>query len=227
LGGQDKDAEYISRGDPNTDAQKSQNRRPISTSTITGADEESIYDETPDISGEPSSAPLTMHGSVRRKPTLVHREPIARSREGLFAEYATGEIATIEGGNKDDDLEPVTPGTESQVHRATSVHFGGRGHARKVSAGSAKLLDLPPSRRQSMSPVETKRASSASLSKMAWSPSNNNHIHKKLTMPHHGHDIHGHHNAFFAIFCCSHSTTRHPYFFYRPRHRPAVVTTFY
>jgi hypothetical protein len=167
LGGQDKDAEYISRGDPNTDAQKSQNRRPISTSTITGADEESIYDETPDISGEPSSAPLTMHGSVRRKPTLVHREPIARSREGLFAEYATGEIATIEGGNKDDDLEPVTPGTESQVHRATSVHFGGRGHARKVSAGSAKLLDLPPSRRQSMSPVETKRASSASLSKMA------------------------------------------------------------
>jgi hypothetical protein len=166
LGGQDKDAEYISRGDPNPDAQKRENRRPISTSTITGADEESIYDETPDISGEPSSAPLTMHGSVRRKPTLVHREPIARSREGLFAEYATGEIATIEGGSKEDDFEPVTPGTEAQVHRATSVHFGGRGHARKVSAGSAKLLDLPPSRRQSMSPSETKRASSASLSKM-------------------------------------------------------------
>ena len=164
LGGQDKDAEYISRRDPNPDAQKRQSRRPISTSTITGADEESIYDETPDISG--ASAPLTMHGSVRRKPTLVHREPIARSREGLFAEYATGEVATIEGVNKDDDFDPVTPGTEAQVHRATSVHFGGRGHARKVSAGSAKLLDLPPSRRQSMSPVETKRASSASLSKM-------------------------------------------------------------
>lgn len=165
LGGQDKDAEYISRGDAKPDAQKVESRRPISPSIITGADEESIYDETPDISGGPS-APFTMHGSVRRKPTLVHREPIARSREGLFAEYATGEVATIEGGSKDDDFEPVTPGTEAQVHRATSVHFGGRGHARKVSAGSAKLLDLPSSRRQSMSPSETKRASSASLSKM-------------------------------------------------------------
>jgi hypothetical protein len=165
LGGQDKDAEYISRGDPTPDAQKRQSRRPASPSTITGAEEESLYDETPAEIPEPS-APFTMHGSVRRKPTLVHREPIARSREGLFAEYATGEVATIEGGSKDDDFEPVTPGTEAQVHRATSVHFGGRGHARKVSAGSAKLLDLPPSRRQSMSPSETKRASSASLSKM-------------------------------------------------------------
>ena len=163
LGGQDKDAEYISRRATSADPHKRQSRRRTSTSTITGAEEESIYDETPDISG--LSAPLTMHGSVRRKPTLVHRDPIARSREGLLAEYATGEVATIEG-IKDDGFEPVTPGTEAQVHRATSVHFGGRGHARKVSAGSAKLLDLPASRRQSLSPVETKRASSASLSKM-------------------------------------------------------------
>ena len=164
LGGQDKDAEYIARRAPSLDAQKRLSRRRASTSTITGAEEESVYDETPDISG--LSAPMTMHGSVRRKPTLVHRDPIARSREGLLAEYATGEVATIEGGSKEDDFEPVTPGTETQVHRATSVSFGGRGHARKVSAGSAKLLDLPPSRRQSVSPVETKRASSASLSKM-------------------------------------------------------------
>jgi hypothetical protein len=164
LGGQDKDAEYIARRAPSLDAQKRLSQRRTSTSTITAAEEESVFDETPDLSGP--SAPMTMHGSVRRKPTLVHRDPIARSREGLLAEYATGEVATIEGGSKEDDFEPVTPGTETQVHRATSVHFGGRGHARQVSAGSAKLLDLPQSRGQSLSPLESKRNSSASLSKM-------------------------------------------------------------
>lgn len=166
LGGQDKDAEYLARRARSPDAQKPPAvRRRTSTSTITGADDESVLGDITDPSV--LNAPMTMHGSVRRKPTLVHRDPIARSREGLLAEYATGEVATIEGGSKEDDFEPVTPGTETQVHRATSVSFGGRGHARKVSAGSAKLLDLPHSRPQSMSPVETKRASSASISKMA------------------------------------------------------------
>jgi hypothetical protein len=166
LGGHDKDAEYLAQRTPSQNVpEKRQSRRRASTSTITGADEESVFGDAQEISG--LSAPMTMHGSVRRKPTLVHRDPIARSREGLLAEFATGEVATIEGAAKDDDFEPATPGTETQVHRATSVSFGGRGHARQVSAGSAKLLDLPHSRRQSMSPVETNRASSPSLSKMA------------------------------------------------------------
>lgn len=160
LGGHDKDAEYFARRPSNPDAPKQrERRRRASTPTITGEDEESVLDQSPE-------APMTMHGSVRRKPTLVHRDPIARSREGLLAEYATGEVATIEGGGNDEDFPMATPASESQVHRATSVSFGGRGHARKVSAGSAKLLDLPPSRRQSVSPSEKKRASSASLSKM-------------------------------------------------------------
>lgn len=167
LGGHDKDAEYLAgRSSRSPDAQKQPQRpRRASTPTITGADEESVFeDESPDVSG--LTAPMTMHGSVRRKPTLVHRDPIARSREGLLAEYATGEVATIEGANNDDDFEMATPGRDLQVHRAKSVSIGGRGHARRVSAGSAKLLDLPPSRQQSVSPVETKRASSASLSKI-------------------------------------------------------------
>jgi hypothetical protein len=168
LGGQDKDAEYLARRAASPDATKErQGRRRASTSTITGADEESVYGDLPDPSA--LNVPMTMHGSVRRKPTLVHRDPTARSREGLLAEFASGEAATIEGGDsgsKDNDIDPVSPGTETQVHRATSVTFGRLGHARKVSAGSAKLLDLPHSRRQSTSPVELKRASSASPSKM-------------------------------------------------------------
>jgi hypothetical protein len=167
LGGHDKDAEYLARRSSRSpDAQKQVQRpRRASTPTITGADEESVFgEESPDVSG--LTAPMTMHGSVRRKPTLVHRDPIARSREGLLAEYATGEVATIEGASNDDDFEMATPARDSAVHRAKSVSIGGRGHARKVSAGSAKLLDLPPSRQQSVSPVEKKRASSASLSKI-------------------------------------------------------------
>lgn len=161
LGGQDKDAEYLARRTSSTDAQRqsAKNRR-ASTPTITGEDEESVMAESP---ADPS-VPLTVHGSVRRKPTLVHREPIARSREGLLAEFASGEVATIEGG---DDLDTVPSATEPQVRRATSVSYGGRGHARKISAGSAKVLDLPPSRRESVSPSESKRASAGSLSKMA------------------------------------------------------------
>jgi hypothetical protein len=167
LGGHDKDAEYLARRSSRSpDAQKQLQRpRRASTPTITGADEESVFgEESPDVSG--LTVPMTMHGSVRRKPTLVHRDPIARSREGLLAEYATGEVATIEGASNDDDFEMATPGRDSHVHRAKSVSIGGRGHARKVSAGSAKLLDLPPSRQHSVSPVEKKRASSASLSKI-------------------------------------------------------------
>ncbi|KAM0717597.1 hypothetical protein Q7P37_007449 [Cladosporium fusiforme] len=165
LGGQDKDAEYFARHTPNSDAKKqARGQRRASTPTITGADEESILGDSP---ADPAG-PMTMHGSVRRKPTLVHRDPIARSREGLLAEFATGEVATIEGGGKDDeDFEMITPANDSQVRRATSVNYHDRGHARRVSAGEPKLLDVPPSRRQSVSPTERKRESSQSLSKMA------------------------------------------------------------
>lgn len=162
LGGHDKDAEYLARRTPSTstDVQaQQQQRRPqrSGTPTITNAEDEdeSFY---PDSPADPS-APMKMHGSVRRKPTLVHRDPIARSREGLLAEYATGEVATIEGGEAE---SPTSPVAESQVHRATSVTLG-RGHARKVSAGSAKLLSLPPSRRQSAA-LDSKRASGGSFS---------------------------------------------------------------
>lgn len=165
LGGQDRDAEYLARHTPGSEAKRQhRTQRRASTPTITNADEESILGDSP---ADPS-APLTMHGSVRRKPTLVHRDPIARSREGLLAEFATGEVATIEGGgNNDDDYEMATPATEAQVRRATSVNYNDRGHARRVSAGEPKLLDVPPSRRQSVSPTERKRESSQSLSKMA------------------------------------------------------------
>ncbi|KAI9786578.1 MAG: hypothetical protein M1835_003022 [Candelina submexicana] len=84
------------------------------------------------------------HEAVAKHPTIVHRTPRAKSREGLLNDF------------EDESVQPTpeeTPGGESQgyllnapdapwVQRATSVELGAR-HVRHISAGSAKLLDLP------------------------------------------------------------------------------------
>lgn len=159
LGG-DRDAEYLKRNTPSPDPARTLGKKRVSSSVLTGADEESEYGE--ETASPPPNAenPLTVHDSVRRKPTLVHRDPIARSREGLLTDFSAGESATIEGGESISD--PDSPIGESQVHRATSVSLG-RGHVRQMSAGSAKLLDLPPSRRQSVSPATRDRDSTYSI----------------------------------------------------------------
>ena len=141
LGG-DKDAEYINR--PSSSARK------ISSPTLTGADleEESGEDEAEGTPAETPGDPMTVHESVRRKPTLVHRDPRVQSREGLLAEYATGEggtpIPTSAGtGRGSMEFDPEEP--EPELQRAASVGYGkSQGHARQISAGSAKLYEVPP-----------------------------------------------------------------------------------
>lgn len=141
LGG-DRDAEYINR--PSSSARK------ISSPTLTGADleEESGEDEAEATPAETPGDPMTVHESVRRKPTLVHRDPRVQSREGLLAEYATGEggtpIPTSAGtGRGSMEFDPEEP--EPELQRASSVGYGkGQGHARQISAGSAKLYEVPP-----------------------------------------------------------------------------------
>ncbi|KAL1954372.1 hypothetical protein VTO42DRAFT_1238 [Malbranchea cinnamomea] len=76
----------------------------------------------------------TFHASVGKRPVLVSPPSRAKSTEGLFTIYR--ESAPEEA--------PGTPGEEenySEIQRATSIDLG-RGHARHISAGSAKLLDL-------------------------------------------------------------------------------------
>ena len=99
-----------------------------------------------------------------RKPNIVQRGSAAKSREGLLDDYAAEEVSPISPSSIDDspaDLNskqlPGLPATSS-VHRATSVEYGKRGHARHLSAGSAKLLDIPP-----RSSTEQKRLSGISL----------------------------------------------------------------
>jgi hypothetical protein len=83
---------------------------------------------------------------VRRQPTLVHRDPRAKSREALLTEYSAGGGDTpvptsADTGRGSMEFDPEEP--EPQLQRASSVGYG-KGHARQISAGSAKLFDVPP-----------------------------------------------------------------------------------
>ncbi|KAK4574885.1 hypothetical protein LTR86_001727 [Recurvomyces mirabilis] len=137
----DRDAEYVAHTGP---AERSQ----MSPSALAGAspDEESVRDI--DVAGAGTSTdPLTMHGSVRRKPTLVHRDPRVKSREGLLTEYET--VTTPDEPESPtsiyNDEFDLAETRGAQIRSAKSVNYG-KSHARQVSAGSAKLLDLPPKR---------------------------------------------------------------------------------
>ena len=148
LGG-DNDAEYVNR----TSASPALHGRKISSPALTGPDpeEESEEDESglvnqPETPGDP----MTVHESVRRKPTLVHRDPRVKSREGLLAEYTAEAEPTSAGTGKGSlDLDMLADEPDSSVmQRASSIDYGKR-HARQMSAGSAKLFDVP-ARRPSM-----------------------------------------------------------------------------
>jgi hypothetical protein len=102
-----------------------------------------------------------IHKSVEHFPTIVHAEPSAKSKEGLLQEFQSSESEAtspnVAGTPEDETPESATE--DRFIHRATSVDYG-KGHARHISAGSAKLLDL---RRGS---VDSKRLSTASGEKL-------------------------------------------------------------
>ncbi|KAK3066213.1 hypothetical protein LTR53_017529, partial [Teratosphaeriaceae sp. CCFEE 6253] len=150
LGG-DKDAEYFQHMTPSA-------LQGGSSSAIAGAspDEGSMYDEVSEL--PTTGDPFTMHDSVRRKPTLVHREARLKSREALLAEYAAGADAPDSPTSKYEFEADDTP-PELQVRSARSVDYG-KGHARQISAGSARLLDVPPSKRHSVDALSASPAGS-------------------------------------------------------------------
>lgn len=143
--GEDKDAEYIRKNTPSPDSKRALRGHSYSGPAMSGMspDEESELNFDPSQGG---GEPVAMHGSVRRKPTLVTRDPRVRSREGLLTEYTaeSGVVETAapasateaEGSPVDFDLESPMP----EIKSASSVNYGSKGHARQMSAGSAKLL---------------------------------------------------------------------------------------
>lgn len=97
----------------------------------------------------------TWHGTVGKHPTIVRHGPgpRAKSREGLLNEFQAEESA---GSSPSGDSPVSADIAYPQIERATSVDVG-KGHARHISAGSARLLNLPPRSSQ-----ELKRLSGAS-----------------------------------------------------------------
>lgn len=85
------------------------------------------------------------HGAVGKHPTIVRQGPgrRAKSREGLLNDFQSADVESTESSPSGDS--PVSPEnvTYPTIQRATSVDIG-KGHARHISAGSARLLNLPP-----------------------------------------------------------------------------------
>lgn len=99
-----------------------------------------------------------IHTGVGRQPTVVHRQPRVKSAEGLLSYFQADENSPgTSPPNIDETPEKGSPTDDTAlVQRAKSVDLG-KGHARHLSAGSAKLLDIPAKRASA-----DKRASSAS-----------------------------------------------------------------
>ena len=104
-------------------------------------------DSDEEIALQPAPEPIaeeegTWHSAVGRHPTIVRQGARAKSREGLLNEFTAGEGSQDTSPIGDSpDGQADSPDTPS-IQRATSVDIG-KGHARHISAGSARLLNLP------------------------------------------------------------------------------------
>ena len=82
-------------------------------------------------------------GSVRgRQPNLVRSAAVGRvkSREGLLNSFGEEGEVTVEPASPDDHSDGSF---EVGLQRATSIDYG-KIHARRISAGSARLLSITP-----------------------------------------------------------------------------------
>ena len=117
------------------------------------SDDESVFHSGPAAIGQEEGK---WHGAVGKQPTIVRQAPgkRAKSREGLLNEYQNAEES---GESSPSGDSPVSPENAfPSIQRATSVDVG-KGHARHISAGSARLLNLPP-----RSSTDIKRLSASS-----------------------------------------------------------------
>ncbi|MCJ1335385.1 hypothetical protein MMC09_000654 [Bachmanniomyces sp. S44760] len=89
------------------------------------------------------------HSAVGRRPTIIKHGLRAKSREGLLNEFQAGEESPSESSPTNDSPSAEASSAaapnpnRTSVHRAMSVDLGSKGHARHISAGSARLLNLP------------------------------------------------------------------------------------
>ena len=129
------------------------------------SDDETSFQPAP--VGSEAQEEGTWHGAIGKHPTIVRQGPgpRARSREGLLNEFQAEESA----GSSPSGDSPVSPDTVyPQIERATSVDVG-KGHARHISAGSARLLNLPPRSSQELKRLSVSSGVSGDRSPLARS----------------------------------------------------------
>ena len=149
-----------------------QRRRPY-MSPASGPEGESDED-APSIHPVPLVAQdegTTWHGAVGKHPTIVRQGPGPRmkSREGLLNDFQAADTAPPDSPDSSpSESSPVSP-EGPQIQRATSVDFG-RGHARHISAGSARLLNLPPRNSSELKRLSSGSVVSGERSPLAQSP---------------------------------------------------------
>ncbi|OAL45235.1 hypothetical protein IQ07DRAFT_520185 [Pyrenochaeta sp. DS3sAY3a] len=147
------DDEYFRRLTPQPDERRRSThsndmlgRKPSSTLMALEVPPESDEEADSRTERRQSSEDERVQNSVGRQPTIVHRQARVKSTEGLLSMFQDDK-PTIETATKINDVEPGTPETPASdtepatVQRAKSVDFG-KNHARHLSAGSAKLLDI-------------------------------------------------------------------------------------
>lgn len=139
------DDDYYSRLSPaSPERNPSAERR--ASSTVIDLQQEQKQTEVPDLPSSSKAVDEKWHQGVGRRPTLVQQAGRAKSNEGLLNEYTAvesdGPSSPEETEEQELDLEsPSSEVRESTLMRAKSVDYK-KGHARHVSAGSAKLLDI-------------------------------------------------------------------------------------
>lgn len=120
------------------------------------SDDDMVFDSEPPTIPQDEGK---WHRAVGKHPTIVRQGRIAKSREGLLDDFQAAEDSVESSPSGDSPTgrpyeDQIT--SHPEIYRATSVDLG-KGHARHMSAGSARLLDLPP-----RSSGELKRLSTAS-----------------------------------------------------------------
>lgn len=130
--------DYYSKMTPDPEGEEStHNRKTSSGQNTTDSDRES--DILP-MHMPPEEEHRTFHQTVAAKnPIVVH--PVTsrpKSKEGLLNQFKSGEAELADP----EEESPIDNEVVPEVHRATSVDLGKR-HVRHISAGSAKLLDIP------------------------------------------------------------------------------------
>jgi hypothetical protein len=139
--------EYYNRLSPAPDDRRqsavTEDRR--ASSTIIDLSKESGQSPAPEVPPLPVGDEEIWHQGVARQPTVVRQARQAKSKEGLLKQFEDGEAESSGDEVESPQVEEVV-----QLMRARSVDY--KGHARHVSAGSARLLDI---RRSSVVSTDT------------------------------------------------------------------------